>query len=472
MFRRFLRAIMTSEAAAHVPIPPRGVDFRGKVVLAPMVRSGELPSRLLALQYGADLVWGRCSCVWRLFSSSNVLVGPETIDRSIIGTTRRVNERTGCVEWSRLPSNSGLTGEAKPSIIYRIHPERERGRLIYQMGTCSPDLAVQAARLVAADVAGIDVNAGCPKPFSTDGGMGAALLKTPDRLCAILEALVGSIVPEFGIGISVKIRILAQPADTEALVRRLVRTGITGLTVHCRTTPMRPRERAIRDQLRMVRRVCHEAGVACLMNGDVASRDDARALMAEYGVDGAMIATAAEKNASCFRSAADGGPAAWPEVVESYLRHAIAVGNRFGNTKYLLAQLVPGKHAEQVGMMRGHSYVDVCGALGFAHLMDVARAADEALEIDPASLRRAKEAAEQHRRLRKAAANEARRLGGSSMATTVATAAAAGGNMAEARLSDLQHKRSLSERGPAVTAAAAAVAADALPQQAAGITAV
>ena len=42
----------------RIPIPKRGVDYRGKVVLAPMVRSGELPSRLLALKYGADLVWG------------------------------------------------------------------------------------------------------------------------------------------------------------------------------------------------------------------------------------------------------------------------------------------------------------------------------------------------------------------------------------------------------------------------------
>jgi tRNA-dihydrouridine synthase 2 len=46
-------------AANHVPIFPRGVDYRGKLVLAPMVRSGELPSRLLALHYGADLVWGK-----------------------------------------------------------------------------------------------------------------------------------------------------------------------------------------------------------------------------------------------------------------------------------------------------------------------------------------------------------------------------------------------------------------------------
>ena len=51
---------MSEAAIKKVPIPPRGVDYRGKLVLAPMVRSGELPSRLLALHYGADLVWGQC----------------------------------------------------------------------------------------------------------------------------------------------------------------------------------------------------------------------------------------------------------------------------------------------------------------------------------------------------------------------------------------------------------------------------
>jgi tRNA-dihydrouridine synthase 2 len=56
--QRLGATIMTS--VKRVPIPKKGVDYRGKVVLAPMVRSGELPSRLLALHYGADLVWGMC----------------------------------------------------------------------------------------------------------------------------------------------------------------------------------------------------------------------------------------------------------------------------------------------------------------------------------------------------------------------------------------------------------------------------
>ena len=173
----------------QVPIPKNGADYRGKIVLAPMVRSGECPSRLIALKYGADLVWG-----------------PETIDKAMIGTTRIFNEHTRTVDFSRLSSNGLrnplLNPEQKESLIYRLHPEREGKRHIYQIGTANPETAVAAASLVAPDVAGIDVNAGCPKPFSTSGGMGAALLKTPEKLCSILRALVKEVGEPNEIGIS------------------------------------------------------------------------------------------------------------------------------------------------------------------------------------------------------------------------------------------------------------------------------
>ncbi|CAI4216714.1 unnamed protein product [Parascedosporium putredinis] len=333
-----------SQQGAH---PRRGVDYRGKIVLAPMVRSGELPSRLVALKYGADLVWG-----------------PETVDRSMIGTTRRVNDATGTIEWTRQPSNGQKAPpeHATESTIYKMHPAKEGEKLIFQMGTSDPERAVACARLVAADVAGIDVNAGY-------------------KLCAILEALVRDIVPEFEIGISVKIRILDTAAETETLVRRLCATGITGLTVHCRTTPMRPRERAIRGQLRMIADVCREAGVACLMNGDVTNRDEGLKLAEEFGVDGAMIATAAEKNPSCFRSQADGGLAPWREAVEEYVKLAMEVENKYGNTKFLLANMVPGKQVLHGPITQCRSHTQVCQHLDFSHLLEKARAADMALEL-------------------------------------------------------------------------------------------
>ncbi|KAF9699472.1 hypothetical protein EKO04_002682 [Ascochyta lentis] len=378
---------MASSEPAHVPIPRNGVDYRGTVVLAPMVRSGELPSRLLALKYGADLVWG-----------------PETIDRAIIGTTRRMNPHTSTLEWSRLPTsklkNPHLDPENRESVLYRIHPELEKGRLIYQMGTANPDLAVQAAKMVAADVAGIDVNSGCPKPFSTAGGMGAALLKTPDLLCSILTRLVDEVGKPYEIGISVKIRILDTPADTRALVERLVKTGITGLTVHCRTTPMRPRERAIRDQLKMVGDICRAAGVACVMNGDVTSRTEALQLMKEFNVDGAMIATEAEKNPSCFRPDAEGGPhewkSQWKTVVAEYMKLAIQVENRWGNTKYLLGQMIPGREEAYKAMNRSKCYADVIKALELEdvdNLLEKAKVVDQHLGIPKEELSKAQKRA-------------------------------------------------------------------------------
>jgi tRNA-dihydrouridine synthase 2 len=48
------------------------------------------------------------------------------------------------------------------SLIFRT-TALEKDRLIFQLGTCDPDTALTAARMVEADVAGIDVNMGCPK---------------------------------------------------------------------------------------------------------------------------------------------------------------------------------------------------------------------------------------------------------------------------------------------------------------------
>lgn len=418
-----LRALTNTMATSsrRVPIPKNGVDYRNKVVLAPMVRSGELPSRLLALKYGADLVWG-----------------PETVDRSMIGTTKRFNPVTSTIDFTRSPSNGSRIPPPvqKESLIYRLHPTKEHGKLIFQIGTASPDLAVQAAKLVAENVAGIDVNAGCPKPFSTSGGMGAALLQTPELLASILRALVKEIGEVYEIGISVKIRLLETPESTAALVRTLCATGITGLTVHCRTTPMRPRERAIREQLRMIADICRGEGVACLMNGDVKNRDEALQLVEEFGADGAMIATAAEANSSCFRSLAEGGLLPWRKVVHEYMKLALEVDNRWGNTKFLLSQLMPGKLQIYKDLAGCKGYERACEALDLDDLLDQAQEVDERLGISEEQLRQFNEAVKKAK-------------------TTNKSAKAAGGQMGRDKSFDVRNKSPLSERGvsaiPAMT---------------------
>jgi len=75
-----------------------------------------------------------------------------------------------------------------------------------------PRARSSSGAVVRQDISGVDLNCGCPKPFSTHSGMGAALLTNPDLLCAILTALRMDLPPE--ISVSAKIRLLPTQADT------------------------------------------------------------------------------------------------------------------------------------------------------------------------------------------------------------------------------------------------------------------
>lgn len=164
-------------------------------------------------------------------------------------------------------------GQSKP--IFQCHPI-EKPYLIYQIGSADPDLAVQAAKMVMNDVSGIDLNCGCPKPFSTHAGMGAALLTNPDLLCSILTALRAAMPPE--ITVTAKIRLLPSQEDTLKLVERIVNTGISALTVHCRTRNMRDRESAKIERLREIVEFVEKMGkgIAVVENGDCTGFESAK----------------------------------------------------------------------------------------------------------------------------------------------------------------------------------------------------
>ena len=125
------------------------------------------------------------------------------------------------------------------------------------------------------DVSGIDLNCGCPKPFSTHAGMGAALLTNPDLLCSILTALREAMPPE--ISVSAKIRLLPSQEETLKLVERIINTGVCALTVHCRTRNMRDREAALIRRLKEIAEFVNGMGkgVAVVENGDCLGWEDA-----------------------------------------------------------------------------------------------------------------------------------------------------------------------------------------------------
>lgn len=296
------------------------LDYSAKFVLAPMVRIGELPTRLLALKYGADLVWG-----------------PEIIDKKLLTCERRINTALNSVDFISKSGNKKVPGCT--DLVFRTVPDLEKDKVVFQMGTANAELAVQAALIVVNDVGAIDINAGCPKHFSIHSGMGAALLSTPDLLCDILTSLVEKVGKPNNKPISVKIRLLPKKEDSLALVSRLVQTGISNLTLHCRTREMRNREAPIRDYVDEIRDICHENGVSFIINGSVTSYKDFVELQEKFGDKvGAMIASAGELNPTCFSK---DGQLSWWETAKEYMKLVNEFQNYHTNTKYCLNRIIP-----------------------------------------------------------------------------------------------------------------------------------
>lgn len=140
-----------------------GLNYKNKIILAPMVRVGTLPMRLLALEYGADIVYSE-----------------ELIDWKFLKSVRRVNDVLGTVDY--IDKSDG-------TVVFRTCGT-EKERVVVQLGTCDAQRALKVAKMIENDVAGIDINMGCPKEFSLKGGMGAALLTNPEKAKAILSTLV------------------------------------------------------------------------------------------------------------------------------------------------------------------------------------------------------------------------------------------------------------------------------------------
>jgi len=155
-----------------------------------------------------------------------------------------------------------------------------------QVGAGDPASAAAAARLVARDCVGVDLNMGCPKRFSLTDGMGAALLRDPARAAAIVRSMRAACPDD--VAVSAKIRFAGTAADeaaaidaTEALCRALDAAGAAAITLHCRYAGDAPertpchRETA-RRLVRRLREGADEFRAALLLNGDFYDVDDAR----------------------------------------------------------------------------------------------------------------------------------------------------------------------------------------------------
>jgi len=319
--------------------------FTNSEILAPMVRASSAPLRLLALEYGADLVYTE-----------------EIVDRAITSCDRILNDDVGSIDYVKKPSSFSpkvrrrMRNRNEIPVVLRILPAFESGRLIYQMGTGESSLALPAALRVVKDVDGIDVNMGCPKKFSVSGGMGSALLSDPHRACDVIRTLRRNLGET---PVSAKIRLLGDVRSTVEFARGLIGAGANAVAIHARRVGDESTTAARWDDAaEVVRELKRVENVPVILNGDLYARDDMTEMRRRTGCDGVMMARPALYNASLFRkppppasaSEDDSAPEKYSysspllssktSVARRYMSLCHSYGTSFKNAKYVVCEMM------------------------------------------------------------------------------------------------------------------------------------
>ena len=328
--------------------------------MAPMVRASTTPLRILALKYGADVCYTE-----------------ELVDRSVLAMTRVENHEMGTIDYvkdmskksKKVQKRIGKNG-AQAALFLRIDRQFEKGRLICQLGTGTPELALKAALHVQQDVAAIDINMGCPKKFSVGGGMGSALLSDPDRAASIIQTLRQNLT----VPVSCKVRLLEDTDATLAFCNRMIDAGAMAIAIHGRRVGHDSTEAADWDTLRTVVQSLRRQhpNLPIMLNGDFYTRQEWMDFQEQTGASGVLLGRPALYNTSIFRSlpstklvdTRSGTASVTPttttmmnlgydsplllsktRVVQDYVRESVKYNNHYKNTKYVVAEMMTNRRA-------------------------------------------------------------------------------------------------------------------------------
>ena len=184
------------------------LSYKNALILGPMVRVSTLPLRLLCWKYGANIVYG-----------------PEIIDYKLINSIRKINAELGTIDF--------VAKEKQTRLIFRtLYSKKEP--VVCQIGSCDSTKFLKSSLKVAEYVHGIDLNMGCPKPFSINKGIGASLLD-PTKM-DIVEDMLKTFKRNINnnVSLSAKIRLLKSNKNTVSLCQMIEKCGVDSITVHAR----------------------------------------------------------------------------------------------------------------------------------------------------------------------------------------------------------------------------------------------
>lgn len=204
-------------------------------------------------------------------------------------------EQGAALCFAEMASAEGLRrqGAGTLRLLDRFAGETALGVQIFASSPLAAAAAVRAIGVLRPAV--IDLNCGCSVPKVLKGGCGAALLREPALLGAIVRAMRG----ETDLPVSVKLRSgwdAGAPTFREC-AEEAVRAGAAMVTLHPRSRAQGFRDRARWDQLAALKTAVN---VPVFGSGDLFSAEDCLAMVSQTGIDGLMIARGSIGNPFIF----------------------------------------------------------------------------------------------------------------------------------------------------------------------------
>ena len=236
----------------------------------------------------------------------------------------RVISRRGAPDWFvteyfRVHPDSCLNRYILRSIV-----ENETGRPVFaqMIGRDLPSLIRTAQELAKYEVAGIDLNLGCPAPIVCRKDAGGGLLRNPETVNRLLGSLREAIPGRF----TVKTRLgYTTEAEFPNLLEIFRSHAIDGLTIHGRTVMERYQTPVHPDR---VRTAVELMPCPVIANGNVVDVETGLSYLAKTGAAGLMVGRGAIRNpwifsqlAAAMNSATPPAPtyrALWEYVLELY----------------------------------------------------------------------------------------------------------------------------------------------------------
>ncbi len=282
------------------------------------------------------------------------------------------------VLFTEFVSADGLANETgRAKLLRELYFTKNEQPIVAQIFGSKPETMATAGKLIKdLGFAGVDINMGCPDRAVEKQGAGSALIKNPDLTVEIIEAVKKAVGADFPV--SVKTRIGYNKIDTENWAKILISAKPSAITFHLRTRKELSEAKAHFDEAEKVAKLCQEAGIVVLINGDIKNVAGGKSLAEKYYVDGIMIGRGAFGKPWLFANLST--EPALPEKLKIMVEHAKLFYDLYGPTE--TNQKLFNGHQKNFAVMRKHFKAYVSGFKGATDLRAKLMQTENANEVE------------------------------------------------------------------------------------------